>query len=157
MVEAEKHCQSSTSVPTRPYNMQVRPWFIGVAYSAIETGDLYVLDLIVQRKAAFTAVVPDQVKGVFEVFERIRDAWAELEAEYGDGAMLNIDSPDIQPDLAEDAVFPEDPICIANARKMRAIKDADWIRSAYEIETYAPGVSLPHRTPGSDVFWTDLQ
>jgi hypothetical protein len=47
MIDGEEHCQSSTA-PARPYSIWVRPWFMGIAYSAIESGHLDVLDLIVQ-------------------------------------------------------------------------------------------------------------
>lgn len=157
MTTREDRSEPSSSASASPYSMDVRPWFIGVAYSAIESGYLDVLDFIVQRKAIFSAGLPNEIGRAFEVFQRIRDEWAELEAEYGDGAMLNLDSPCVRPDLAEDAVFPENAESVANARKMRAAKDSDWIRLAYEISTYAPGVPLPHRNARIDALWTDPQ
>lgn len=123
----------------------LRPPFVGMGYAAIDHGHLSALERIINERSSLRPEYQEEYRDLLDTFERIRDAWAEVEAMYGDGAMLNLDCPYVKRSFGPNPVVPGDPEQASRARKMRSEMDATWLKSAYEVAAYAPDIRLPPR------------
>lgn len=118
----------------------------GVAIKSVECGTLRALGRFVDRREAFTEGASEEVKTVFETLGRVREEWNVVENEHGGGAMINLDHRDVQAYLMHGTLFPPETERIANARRLREVKDAEWFRQAYSLPASLQAAKARYRT-----------